>query len=65
MLPLIASVLCVLSELVRALQGNKTFVVYKELALVILEVEKFQDLQLANWRPGEPVMSFQSEGRQA
>lgn len=65
MLPLIASVLCILSELVRAPQGNKTFVIYKELALVIVEVEKFQDLQSANWRLGELVMSFQTEGRQS
>lgn len=43
--------------LIRILQRNKTnsvcvFIYYKELAYVIMEADRSQELQLASWRPG-------------
>lgn len=34
---------------------------YQELAHVIIEADKSQDLQSASWRPGKLRVSFQSE----
>lgn len=43
------------------IENTTTTVNCKELAHVIMEAEKFQDLQSTNWRPRVPIMQFPSK----